>query len=109
MIPYLARLLDITMNNNSTPRDWKQAIVVPIYKGGDRSVVGNYRPVSLTSVVCKQMEHVTAGYLRQVWEMSEWLYEPLYTAHSSHMDNVIIHYSKTYSFWKTDPFYKLVI
>ena len=53
MIPYLARLLDITMNNNAIPRDWKKAIVVPIYKGGDRSVVGNYRPVSLTSVVCK--------------------------------------------------------
>jgi hypothetical protein len=35
--------------------------VDPIYKGGDRSAVTNYRPVSLTSVVCKQMEHVIAG------------------------------------------------
>jgi hypothetical protein len=50
MIPYLARLLDITTNNNAIPGDWKRAIMVPIYKGGDRSVVGNYRPVSLTSV-----------------------------------------------------------
>ena len=75
MIPYLTRLLDITMNNNAIPDDWKKAIVVPIYKGGDRSVVGNYRQVSLTSVVCKQIEHVIAGYLRQVWEMSGWLYE----------------------------------
>jgi hypothetical protein len=31
MIPYLARLLDITMNNNAIPGDWKKAIVVPIY------------------------------------------------------------------------------
>jgi hypothetical protein len=75
MIPYLVRLLDITMNNNAIPGDWKKAIVVPIYKGGDRSVVGNYRPVSLTSVVCKQMEHVIAGYLRHVWVTSDWLYE----------------------------------
>jgi len=65
--PYLARLLDITMNNNAIPGDWKKAIVVTIYKGGDRLVVGNYRPVSLTSLVCKQMEHVLAGYLRQVF------------------------------------------
>ena len=36
MIPYLARLLDITMNNNAIQGDWKKAIVVPIYKGGDR-------------------------------------------------------------------------
>ena len=67
MIPYLAQLLYIKFNNGTIPRDWKKAIVVPIHKGGDRSVVKNYRPVSLTSVVCKQMEHVTAGYIRQVW------------------------------------------
>jgi len=75
MIPYPARLLDITMNKNAIPGDWKKAIVVPIYKGGDRSVGGNYRPVSLTSMVCKQLEHVIVGYLRQVWEMSAWLCE----------------------------------
>jgi hypothetical protein len=37
--------------------------------------VGNYRLVSLTSVVGQQMEHVTAAYLIQVCEMSGWLYE----------------------------------
>jgi hypothetical protein len=56
MIPYLARLLKITINNATIPSDWKKAIVVPIYKGGDRSLIVNYRPISLTSVVCKQME-----------------------------------------------------
>jgi len=61
MIPFLARLLDIAMNNNANPEYWIKAIVVPIYKAGDRSVVGNYRPISLTSVVYKQMYHVIAG------------------------------------------------
>ena len=61
------------MNNNAIPGDWKKAITVPIYKGGDRQVVGKYRPVSLTSVVCKQMEHFIAGYQREVWEKSGWL------------------------------------
>ena len=42
MIPYLARLLGNTMNNNAIPGDWKKAIVVPICKEGDRSVVVNY-------------------------------------------------------------------
>jgi len=64
------------LNNNVIAGDSKKEdIVFPIYKGGDRSVVGNYRPVSLASLVCNQMEHVTAGYLREVWEMSGWLYE----------------------------------
>jgi hypothetical protein len=41
MIPYLARLLDITMNNGTLPGDWKRDTVVPIHKGGDRSLVTN--------------------------------------------------------------------
>ena len=75
MIPYLARLMDIKMNNGTLPGDWKRAMVIPIHKGGERSLVTNYRPVSLTSVVCKQMEHVKASYLRQVWGKNDWLYE----------------------------------
>jgi hypothetical protein len=59
-MPYLARLLNITMNNGTLPADWKRAVVVPVHKGCDRSLVTNYGPVSLTSVVWKQMEHVIA-------------------------------------------------
>jgi hypothetical protein len=61
IIPYLAQLLDITVNDATVPSDWKKATVVPIYKGGDQSLVINYRPISLTSVVCKQMEQVIAS------------------------------------------------
>jgi len=50
MIPYIVRILEITMNNGTLPGDWKRATVVPIHKGGDRSLVSNYRLVSLTSV-----------------------------------------------------------
>jgi hypothetical protein len=75
MISYLVRLLDTTMVNGSLPGDWKTDTVIPIHMGGDRSLVTNYRTVSLTSVVCKQMEHVIASYLRQVWDKNDWLYE----------------------------------
>ena len=33
MILYLARLLDITMNNGTLPDDWKSTTVIPIHKG----------------------------------------------------------------------------
>ena len=49
--------------------------MIPIHKGVDRSLVTNYRPVNLKSVVCKQMENVIASYLRQVWDKNDWLYE----------------------------------
>ena len=42
--------------------------MIPVHKEGDRSLVTNYRPVSLISVVCKQMEHVIASYLRLLWD-----------------------------------------
>ena len=64
MIPYLARLLDVTMSNGTLPADWKRAIVVSVHKGGYQSLVTNYRLVSLALVVCKQLEHVIASYLR---------------------------------------------
>jgi len=72
MILYLARLLDITINNGTIRRDWKKTIAVPIHKGGDPLAAKNYRPVSLTSGVCKPMEHIIAGYIRQVWEDRDW-------------------------------------
>jgi hypothetical protein len=75
MITFLARLLETTLKKSTIPSDWKKVIVVPIYTGGDRSVVTNCRPISLTSAVCKQMEHVIAGYLRQVWDKYDWLYD----------------------------------
>jgi len=47
MIPYLARLLDIILNNGTLPADWKRVMVVPVHKGGDLSLVMNYRQVGL--------------------------------------------------------------
>ena len=37
---------------------FKCAAVVPIYKGSDRSISANYRPVSLTSVIMKVFEKI---------------------------------------------------
>ena len=41
--------------------DWRVATICPIYKKGDRSCPNNYRPVSLTSVVCKVLEHIVCS------------------------------------------------
>ena len=43
MTPYLVRLLEISLNSATIPREGKIATVVRIYKGGDRSAVSNYR------------------------------------------------------------------
>jgi hypothetical protein len=40
------------------PDDWRNAIVVPIFKKGIASSCENYRPVSLTCIACKIMESI---------------------------------------------------
>lgn len=53
MITLLTLLFEISINNSDVPDNWREAIVVPIFKSGSGSETGNYRPLSLTSVVCK--------------------------------------------------------
>ncbi len=40
------------------PADWKTALVLPLFKKNDPSLVSNYRPISLTSTLCKVMESI---------------------------------------------------
>ena len=52
----IAILLNRTMQEGVIPRDWKRAFVSAIFKKGSKSIAENYRPISLTSLVCKLME-----------------------------------------------------
>ena len=47
-----------TIDQGKLPTDWKRANVTPIFKKGLRTEASNYRPVSLTSQVCKVMEKI---------------------------------------------------
>ena len=52
----LALLFSKSLEEGHVPRDWRDAHVVPIFKKGAKSKPCNYRPISLTSVVCRLME-----------------------------------------------------
>ena len=47
-----------SLDEGQLPEDWKLAYVTPIFKKGSKSSVNNYRPVSLTSIVCKTLEKI---------------------------------------------------
>ena len=49
-------LFKLSIKEGSVPQDWRDAEVTPIYKKGTKTDPGNYRPVSLTSIVCKILE-----------------------------------------------------
>jgi hypothetical protein len=45
-------------NKEKIPNQWKEALIAPLLKKGDRGKASNYRPVSLTSICCKIIEHI---------------------------------------------------
>ena len=47
-----------SLEQSIVPKDWKTAIITPVFKGGDPQSVSQYRPISLTSILCKVLERV---------------------------------------------------
>ena len=54
----LSQIYRLSLQNGHLPKEWKTAWVSPIHKKSSRLKPCNYRPVSLTSVVCKVMEQL---------------------------------------------------
>ena len=52
----LCLLFNKTMREGIIPDSWKDAEVKPLFKKGNKDNPGNYRPVSLTSILCKVFE-----------------------------------------------------
>ena len=56
--PVLTRLYRLSYSTGQVPGAWKEANVQPVPKKGDRSDPANYRPIAVTSVLCKVMERI---------------------------------------------------
>lgn len=52
-----------SLNEGVVPEIWKCANVTPVYKKGDRMEPGNYRPISLTSILVKLMESIIKNHI----------------------------------------------
>ena len=54
----LAMIFRKSLLDGALPSDWKHATVSPMFKKGAKNIASNYRPISLTSIVCKIMESI---------------------------------------------------
>ena len=61
--PALSFLFQQSFNAGAIPQQWKQALVTPIFKSGERSDPSNYRPISLTCICSKIMEHILLSHI----------------------------------------------
>ena len=59
--PILKIIYERSLQTGKLPADWTKANVMPVFKKGDKSLASNYRPISLTCILCKVLEHILAS------------------------------------------------
>ena len=59
----LARVFNLSLKEGVVPFEWKEANIIPLFKKGSRNKSKNYRPVSLTSVICKLLERLIKDHM----------------------------------------------
>ena len=53
----LAHVINMSLQEGIVPLEWKEALnIIPLFTKGSRNKSVNYRPVGLTSVICKLLE-----------------------------------------------------
>ena len=61
----LSLIYQMSLSNGVLPYQWKTANITPVHKKGPKEEPSNYRPISLTSIPCKILEHIVLHYLNE--------------------------------------------
>ena len=59
--PVFVHLSRQSLDTDEIPKGWSLANICPLYKKGDRALACDYRPVFLTCVPCKLLEHMVCS------------------------------------------------
>ena len=59
----LAHVFNMSLKEGIVPFEWREANIIPLFKKGSRNKSVNYRPVSLTSVICKLLETIIRDHM----------------------------------------------
>ena len=62
-IDSVAKLFTFCLNCEKISSIWKIAYVIPIHKGGSLHCAQNYRPISLTCILCKLSEKIIRDHI----------------------------------------------
>ena len=73
--PILTIIFQKSLQTGCIPSDWKHANVAPAYTKGEKYNAVNYRPISLTCINCKIMEHVITKHILNHLESNILLYD----------------------------------
>ena len=65
LAPCLTRIFQESLSSGQLPDDWKKARIAPAFKKGSTCLAENYRPISLTCVCCKLLEHIICSQIHK--------------------------------------------
>ena len=68
-------ILERSIETGKLPIEWCQAYVTPVFKKGDKTQAVNYRPISLTCILCKVLEHIMASEIVKHMNKHSLLYD----------------------------------
>ena len=67
----LTIIFQASHSTGTVPEDWKQANITLVFKKGEHFKASNYRPVSLTCICSKLLEHVVVSQLRDHFDANK--------------------------------------
>ena len=73
MVPALTIIINNSLNQCTFPTLYEEALVTPIYKKGDPSSPGNYRPISSLPILSKVFEKILSSQLTNHFETNQLL------------------------------------
>ena len=73
--PIVTAIFQKSLDTGKVPSDWKKAQVCPLFKKGNKQDPVNYRPIFLTCILCKTMEHIIASSLIKHFNQKSILYD----------------------------------
>jgi hypothetical protein len=71
----LSILFSLSYSTSTFPDDWKRCQILPRFKGGSRSSLQNYRPITMLPIGSKVMESIVAEELDSLLFQSNLLHE----------------------------------
>ena len=75
LAPIVKVLFERSLKSDIFPLIWNSANVSPMFKKGNKSTAANYRPISLTCILCKVMEHNIVSNLVRHLDSNRLMYD----------------------------------
>ena len=73
LAPILHNIFQLSVDSSQVPEAWENANVTAIFKKGNRAKAANYRPISLTPVASKLLEHIIHSHVMKHLEQNNIL------------------------------------